>query len=148
MKHLQSVCPILFLVYGFSPNDAFREFLRCFKAIQVLCLTLVYLEDIDNLPYLMEDMKILPDVAFLDLATKLENQEVEITELRGSEHEVTFVKQLFSWATVLRKMTVTFKSLVTESIANELCLVLRSFSRPEISLEFYMTIKVLYAPED
>jgi len=53
-------------------------------------------------------------------------QEVEITELRGSEDEVTFLKQLFSRATVLKKMTITFKYLVIESIAKELRLVLRS----------------------
>jgi hypothetical protein len=49
-------------------------------------------------------------------------------------------------------MTVTFKSSVTESIVKELCqLVLRSFSRPEICMEFYMykdKVKVLYAPKD
>ncbi|KAF8783646.1 hypothetical protein HU200_000443 [Digitaria exilis] len=79
-------------------------------------------------------------------------QEVEITEFRGSENEVTFMKLLFSWATVLKKLTVTFKSLVTESIAKELCLVLQSFSRPEISMKFYIyykdKIKVRYVHED
>ncbi|KAF8713916.1 hypothetical protein HU200_027897 [Digitaria exilis] len=211
MKHLQSVCPMLFLVYGIIPNDGFRNFLRCFKIIQELCITVVYMLDIDNLSYLMEDIKMLPDVASLDLrvvanghatgaslfhvlkmcsgirelilelsSTDLEVteqtacpvgcvcgqqqnwkteqlmlnrlQEVEITELRGSENELTFMKKLFSWATMLKKMTVTFKSLVTESRAKELCLVLRSFSRPEISLKFYIynkdKIKVLYVPED
>jgi len=48
-------------------------------------------------------------------------QEVEITELRGSEDEVTFLKQLFSWATVLKKIAVTFDPLMTESMAKELC---------------------------
>jgi len=33
-------------------------------------------------------------------------QEVEITCLRGSQHEVTLLKQLFSWATVLKKITM------------------------------------------
>nr|CAB3451767.1 unnamed protein product [Digitaria exilis] len=45
MKHLQSVCPIFFLVYGFMPNDAFQKFLRCYKIIQELCITLVFLPE-------------------------------------------------------------------------------------------------------
>nr|CAB3451751.1 unnamed protein product [Digitaria exilis] len=43
MKHLQSVCPDVFLVYGFPPNDPCLALLRCFKIIQQLCLTLVFL---------------------------------------------------------------------------------------------------------
>ncbi|KAL6647324.1 hypothetical protein ACP70R_014761 [Stipagrostis hirtigluma subsp. patula] len=77
-------------------------------------------------------------------------EEVEIY-VRGSEHEIAFVKQLFNWATVLKKMNVTFNYWVTESIAKELCQVIRSFSRPEICMEFYLfqdSIKVLYVPEE
>jgi hypothetical protein len=62
-------------------------------------------------------------------------QEVEITQLRGSEHEVTFVKQLFIWATALERMKITLDSSVTESVTKELCQVLGSFSRPEIRME-------------
>ncbi|PUZ74814.1 hypothetical protein GQ55_1G096000 [Panicum hallii var. hallii] len=78
-------------------------------------------------------------------------QEVEIIRLRGSEHEVTFVKQLFIWATALEKMTVTFDDSVTESVAKELSEVLRSFCRPEIHMEIHTyedMIKMMYAPED
>jgi hypothetical protein len=35
-------------------------------------------------------------------------KEVEVTGMRGSEHEVTFVKQLFIWATSLEKIRVFF----------------------------------------
>lgn len=78
-------------------------------------------------------------------------QEVETTRFRGSEHEVTFVKQLFNWATSLEKMTVFFDNSVTESVAEELRQVLRNFSRPEIRIEIhtYMDmIMMMYIPED
>ncbi|CAD6227035.1 unnamed protein product [Miscanthus lutarioriparius] len=45
MKHLESVCPMILLVYG-SPaidNQDCLELLRCFKTIQCLCLTLAYM---------------------------------------------------------------------------------------------------------
>jgi hypothetical protein len=45
-------------------------------------------------------------------------KEVEVTRMKGSEHEVTFVKQLFNWATSLEKMSLFFDELVTESVAN------------------------------
>uniref|UniRef100_A0A0A9G963 FBD domain-containing protein n=1 Tax=Arundo donax TaxID=35708 RepID=A0A0A9G963_ARUDO len=78
-------------------------------------------------------------------------QEIEIRELRGSEHEVAFVAQLFSWATVLKQMTVTFCYSITESKAKELFQMFRGFSRPGICMKFYIYRKfrkVLYAPED
>ncbi|KAJ1294213.1 hypothetical protein BS78_01G128700 [Paspalum vaginatum] len=62
-------------------------------------------------------------------------REVEIIQLRGSEHEVNFVKQLLKWATLLEKMTVTFDNSLTESVAKELTQVLRSLSRPEVHVE-------------
>ncbi|KAL6647718.1 hypothetical protein ACP70R_015155 [Stipagrostis hirtigluma subsp. patula] len=77
-------------------------------------------------------------------------QEVEITEL-SSEREVAFVRRLFNWAKTLKKMTVTFQSCVTESMVKEFHQVLRSFSRPEICMEFHWykdRIKLLYAPID
>ncbi|KAF8783636.1 hypothetical protein HU200_000433 [Digitaria exilis] len=67
MKHLQSVCPDVFLVYGYPPNDPCLALLRCFKIIHELCLTLVYLPDINDRPYLLEDMKMLPGVTSLHL---------------------------------------------------------------------------------
>lgn len=78
-------------------------------------------------------------------------QEVEISDLRETEREVSFVKRLFNWATVLKKMTVTFDHSITESKAKELCQMLLSFSRPEICMMFYVyqnLSKVLYVPED
>jgi len=35
-------------------------------------------------------------------------EEVEISGLRGSEHEFAFVKRLFNWGTKLKEITVTF----------------------------------------
>jgi acid stress-induced BolA-like protein IbaG/YrbA len=64
-------------------------------------------------------------------------KEVEVTGMRGSEHEVTFVKQLFNWVTSLEKMRVVFDESVTESVAKELSQVLRSFARPEIRMEIH-----------
>ncbi|KAJ1287480.1 hypothetical protein BS78_02G013100 [Paspalum vaginatum] len=182
MKHLQSVCPDMLLVYGASPNRPCLELLRCFKIIQELSLTLAYEADIHNKPYLLEAIKVLPGVTFLHLSivsnghavgasifhvleqtacppgcVKTEDLllnhlgEVKISEFRGSDHEVTFMKHLFNWAVVVRKMTVSFNSVVTESTAKKLYQILRSFSRPEICMEFYMrkdTVKVLYVPKD
>ncbi|KAL6647325.1 hypothetical protein ACP70R_014762 [Stipagrostis hirtigluma subsp. patula] len=78
-------------------------------------------------------------------------QEIEIQGLRGSEHEVAFVERLFSWATVLKRMTVTFYYSITDSKAKELFLKFQSFSRPGICMKFYIYQKfrkVLYAPND
>jgi acid stress-induced BolA-like protein IbaG/YrbA len=80
-------------------------------------------------------------------------KEVEVTGMRGSEHEVTFVQQLFNWATTLEKMRVVFDESVTESVAKELSQVLRSFARPEIHLKIHtymdnLMMKMMYVPED
>ncbi|CAL5091972.1 unnamed protein product [Urochloa decumbens] len=64
--------------------------------------------------------------------------EVEGTDLRGAEHEVVFMERLFSWATMLKKMEITFDYSVTKSKARELLQTLASFSRPEALVEFYM----------
>ena len=42
MKHLEAVCPDLFLVYGNWPNKGCLELLRCFNNIKTLSLTLVH----------------------------------------------------------------------------------------------------------
>ncbi|CAL5077739.1 unnamed protein product [Urochloa decumbens] len=63
---------------------------------------------------------------------------VEFFDLRGAEHEVTFVKQLFNWATVLKKLRIRFDYRVSESKAREFCRALAGSSRPETSVEFYM----------
>ncbi|TVU21111.1 hypothetical protein EJB05_30728, partial [Eragrostis curvula] len=65
-------------------------------------------------------------------------QEVEITGLRGAEHEVVFLKLLFNWAVVLEKMRVTFDYSISQSKAKELCQKLSSFSKPETDVQFYM----------
>lgn len=62
-------------------------------------------------------------------------REVEIQNLRGTEHETALMKRLFRWATVLEKMTVTFHFSVADSKAKEFCQMLQSFSRPEISMK-------------
>ena len=54
------------------------------------------------------------------------------------EKKVTLLKQLLSWATVLKKIAATFDPLMTESMAKELCQMFRNFSRPETCMEFYM----------
>ncbi|KAF8695304.1 hypothetical protein HU200_037527 [Digitaria exilis] len=61
-------------------------------------------------------------------------------KLQGSDHEVTFLKQLFNWATVLTNMTITFGDQVTESKAREFRQALVGYSRPETSVNFCLTL--------
>jgi len=80
-------------------------------------------------------------------------REMEIREFRGSDHELVFLKRLFTWAraTSLKRIAVAFKLSVAESTIKELCKMLRTFSRPEICMDFYVyqdMVKVLYAYED
>ncbi|XP_048542829.1 uncharacterized protein LOC125521806 isoform X2 [Triticum urartu] len=63
-------------------------------------------------------------------------EEVVISGLRGTEHELAFVKRLFNWTTVLKRMTVNFRVSMTKSKAKELRQQLLSFSRPGICMEF------------
>jgi hypothetical protein len=62
-------------------------------------------------------------------------EEVEIHDIRGTEHEAALIKRLFDWATVLKKMTVTFHRSVNESEAKEFFQMLQSFPRPEICMK-------------
>uniref|UniRef100_A0ACD5TYG0 Uncharacterized protein n=1 Tax=Avena sativa TaxID=4498 RepID=A0ACD5TYG0_AVESA len=62
-------------------------------------------------------------------------QEVEIYDLRGTEHEAALIKRLFEWAIVVEKITITFDCSVTEIKAKEFFQMLRSFSRPEICMK-------------
>lgn len=65
-------------------------------------------------------------------------EEVELTDLNGADHEVVFVERLFSWATVLKKIRMTFNYSVSKSKARELLQTLSSFSRSETLVEFYV----------
>uniref|UniRef100_A0A0A9C8M6 Uncharacterized protein n=1 Tax=Arundo donax TaxID=35708 RepID=A0A0A9C8M6_ARUDO len=42
-------------------------------------------------------------------------QDVDITDLRGTEHEVAFVKRSFNWATVLKKIRIVFVYSMSKS---------------------------------
>ncbi|XP_051178195.1 uncharacterized protein [Lolium perenne] len=79
-------------------------------------------------------------------------QEAEISNLRGTEHELAFMERLFSWATVLKQMTVTFDESITESRdIKEFCQKLLSFSPPEVCMGFFVyrhSEKILYVPVD
>ena len=78
-------------------------------------------------------------------------EEFEVRDLRGSDHEVAFVKRFFSWAAVLKQMEVTFYYKIPEIKAKELYQMLWSFSRPGIRMTFYIYRKfrkVVYVPED
>ncbi|KAG0541445.1 hypothetical protein BDA96_02G017200 [Sorghum bicolor] len=78
-------------------------------------------------------------------------EEVEITGLRGSEHEFAFVKRLFNWGTKLKEMRVTFYRSTSEIKAKEFYEIYQSFSRPEVCLKLYLYRNlsvVSYAPED
>ncbi|KAM0871204.1 hypothetical protein ACQ4PT_039574 [Festuca glaucescens] len=79
-------------------------------------------------------------------------QKAEISNLRGTEHELAFMERLFSWATVLKQMTVSFDESITESRdIKEFCQKLLSFSRPEVCMGFFVyrhSEKILYVPVD
>lgn len=73
--------------------------------------------------------------------------EAEICGIKGVEHELVFLKQLFRWATALKKMTITFDPLV--AVSDSLCEEIASFSRSETCVEIYQYRngrKVLFAP--
>ncbi|WVZ61602.1 hypothetical protein U9M48_011454 [Paspalum notatum var. saurae] len=63
-------------------------------------------------------------------------QEIEIVEMEGSDHEVSFVERLFNWATALKKVTLIFHFSMTRIDAKKLCEKLESFSRPGVCLDF------------
>lgn len=65
-------------------------------------------------------------------------EEVEISGLRGTEHEIDAVSRLISWATVLKRMTVNFHDSITENKVEELSQLLLTFSRPEVCMTFRM----------
>ncbi|TVU40442.1 hypothetical protein EJB05_13907, partial [Eragrostis curvula] len=65
-------------------------------------------------------------------------QEVQIIHLKGSEHDVAFVKHLFNWSTVLKSMKITFNCSISRSTALELFQKFSSFSLPETHIEVYM----------
>ncbi|CAN6170623.1 unnamed protein product [Urochloa humidicola] len=197
LGQLQVLCTNVFVVYwqlDCSYNRDFLRLLQQFRFIRSLGITLLYLRDIGDFPYLMEDITVFPLTEFLTMEVVNEGHDfgpssfhilrlctgirrlsmelhitrglksachsgcicdqpanwkaqelllnrlrkVELTGLKGTEHEVVFVEQLFSWATVLKKMKITFDCSVSKSKARELLQTLASFSRPETLVEFYM----------
>ncbi|TVU40438.1 hypothetical protein EJB05_13903, partial [Eragrostis curvula] len=167
------------------------------KDITTICSLIRVLQKTRNFQLLMEDRKVLPNVAFLtisvfdgahscfgacsfdilrlcagirrlsfffqtsrdreakstcpidcscDLPTNWKTEELllnvlqdlEITGLRGTEHEVVFLKLLFSWAASLEKMRVTFHYSINQSKAKELCQKLSSFLKLETCVQFYI----------
>uniref|UniRef100_A0A0A9CYA2 FBD domain-containing protein n=1 Tax=Arundo donax TaxID=35708 RepID=A0A0A9CYA2_ARUDO len=65
-------------------------------------------------------------------------QEVVIVDLKGTNHEVAFIRRLLSWAMMLKNMRITFDLSISESKARELRQMLSSFTRPDSHGEFYM----------
>jgi hypothetical protein len=55
-------------------------------------------------------------------------QEVQITGLKGAEHEFAFLKGLFNWAGVLEKLRISFDYSVSKSKAKEFCQKLSSIT--------------------
>ncbi|XP_012698965.1 uncharacterized protein LOC101783449 [Setaria italica] len=64
-------------------------------------------------------------------------QEVAI-DMEGTDHQVAFVKRLFTWAVVLKRLDITFNPSISECKVRELHQTLSSFSGPETRVEFYM----------
>ncbi|CAO1939347.1 unnamed protein product [Urochloa humidicola] len=81
-------------------------------------------------------------------------EDITIRNLKGADHEVAFLKQLFKWATVLKKMTIAFDYQVSKSKAKEFRQALAGSSRPETFVGFYMyrdadkKVLLLIKPED
>ena len=67
-------------------------------------------------------------------------EEIEIHDMRGTEHEVALVQRLFHWATVLKRMKIILDEPVTESKAKELHQLLLSFSRPDVCMNISMFV--------
>ncbi|PNT77177.1 uncharacterized protein LOC112269844 isoform X1 [Brachypodium distachyon] len=65
-------------------------------------------------------------------------QDIEIQFLSGTAHDFALVEQLFSWATAVKTVTVSFNRSITGSMANEFCQRILGFSRPEICVKFYV----------
>ncbi|TVU40421.1 hypothetical protein EJB05_13885, partial [Eragrostis curvula] len=65
-------------------------------------------------------------------------QEIQIIDIKGSEHEVAFVKQLFNWSTVLKSMNIYFDCSISGIVALELFQKFSSFSLPETQIQVYM----------
>lgn len=59
-------------------------------------------------------------------------------DMEGADHQVAFVKRLFTWAVMLKKIEIAFHLLMSESKVRELRQTLLSFSRPRTHMEFYM----------
>ncbi|CAM0954254.1 unnamed protein product [Alopecurus aequalis] len=73
--------------------------------------------------------------------------EAEICGIKGLEHEVVFLMQLFNWATALKRMTISFDPLVT--VSDDLCKEIVSFSRSGTCVEIYLYRdgrRVLFSP--
>ncbi|CAN6222548.1 unnamed protein product [Urochloa humidicola] len=72
-------------------------------------------------------------------------QEVEICQLRGSEHELTFLKRLLKWTAALKTITLVFDPSVT--VSDQICQELLIHFRPETCVKIYLRrngSKVMY----
>ncbi|CAL5077277.1 unnamed protein product [Urochloa decumbens] len=208
LERLQRLTTNYFNVYGLQEdNQSCLNLLQQFKFIDTLRLPLVW-QDINEYPYLMGDMEMLPQIRFLYLSIFNEGhgfganlfrvlrictgliklslvlrsssnleclsgcpcdeptswkteelllnhlEDIRILNLKGADHEVAFLKQLFKWATVLKKMTIAFDYQVSKSKAEEFRQALAGSSRPETFVGFYMyqdadkRVLVLIKPED
>uniref|UniRef100_A0A0D9WVD6 F-box domain-containing protein n=1 Tax=Leersia perrieri TaxID=77586 RepID=A0A0D9WVD6_9ORYZ len=124
-----------------------------------MCTSVRRLKLVLDVSYELEEVAVCGSDCFCDLPPNWISeefvlnflQEMKISQLRGTEHEMAFVKRLLSWAASLKEMTIKFYHSITESTAKELCKQLLSISRPEIRMKFYFyrgVHKVLYVPED
>ena len=82
----------------------------------------------------------------------LDRLQVKIIGLTGSGHQVAFIERVFSWATMLKMVTVYFDESIAENKAKGLFQMLRSTSSPKIYMQFYvydgLVKKVLYASKE
>ncbi|WVZ96212.1 hypothetical protein U9M48_041879 [Paspalum notatum var. saurae] len=63
---------------------------------------------------------------------------VVVGNLQGAEYEVTFVKQLFKWARVLKRVGIIFTSKISESKVKWFRQAIAGSSRPETCVESFI----------
>ncbi|XP_024312957.1 uncharacterized protein LOC112269844 isoform X3 [Brachypodium distachyon] len=144
MEHLEWLATPFLLAYGppgLAHNRHCLRLLQQFEAVQTFNLVLLAC-----LPANIEVATTCASGCICDQPTNWKTEElvlrrlqdIEIQFLSGTAHDFALVEQLFSWATAVKTVTVSFNRSITGSMANEFCQRILGFSRPEICVKFYV----------